>query len=145
MNPHYAQAASRANFQCEYCHAPEFIFNFPFEVEHIIPASRGGKDDDSNLALSCRACNLHKSIHLEALDSQTQNLAPLFHPRRDEWREHFAIDTKTGVLSGLTAIGRATVACLQMNRPSQLAARMQWMRLGIFPAEEGNDKGETTH
>jgi len=33
----------------------------------------------------------------------------------------------------LTAIGRATIARLQMNSPAQLAARQQWVRLRLFP------------
>jgi len=40
MNLHYAQVALRAGHQCEYCRAPEVVFNFPFEVEHIIPYRR---------------------------------------------------------------------------------------------------------
>ena len=39
MNPRYGSVAVQAGHQCEYCHAPEAIFNFPFEVEHIIPSS----------------------------------------------------------------------------------------------------------
>jgi len=35
MNRHYAGVAERAGHRCEYCHAPEAIFNLPFEVEHI--------------------------------------------------------------------------------------------------------------
>src|SRR5262249_45421276 len=50
----YPSIAGRAGHRCEYCRAPEAIFNFPFEVEHIIPVSRGGSDDPSNLAPSCR-------------------------------------------------------------------------------------------
>ena len=37
MNPLYAPVAARAAHRCEYCRAPEVIFNFRFEVEHIIP------------------------------------------------------------------------------------------------------------
>ncbi|MCC5618360.1 hypothetical protein LC605_25405 [Nostoc sp. CHAB 5836] len=40
MNRYYAAIAQRASHRCEYCQAPELIFNFPFEVEHIIPLSR---------------------------------------------------------------------------------------------------------
>jgi hypothetical protein len=133
MNPRYAQVAERAAHRCEYCHAPEAIFNFPFEVEHIVPRSRDGGDDMSNWALSCRACNLRKGNQIEAADPLTNSMLPLFHPRRDRWEDHFRFDETNVELMGLSAIGRATVACLQMNQPAQLTARRQWIRLKIFP------------
>ncbi len=61
MNRHYGKVAQRAEHRCEYCCAPEVVFNLPFEVEHIVPASERGPDDESNLALACRSCNLFKS------------------------------------------------------------------------------------
>jgi hypothetical protein len=76
---------------------------------------------------------LHKSDHLQAVDPQARELVQLFHPRQQRWEEHFAVDSDSGVLKGLTPSGRATVERLQMNRPRQLAARQQWMRLRLFP------------
>jgi 5-methylcytosine-specific restriction endonuclease McrA len=55
MNPHYPEVSHRAAHRCEYCHAPEVIFNFPFEVEHVIPICHKGTDDLANLALACRS------------------------------------------------------------------------------------------
>jgi hypothetical protein len=52
VNPRYPPVAERAAYRCEHCHAPEIVFNFPFEVEHIVPQARGGSDHDSNLALA---------------------------------------------------------------------------------------------
>ena len=82
MNPRHGRVAERAAHRCEYCRAPEAVFNFPFEVEHIVPTFCGGADLESNWALSCRACNLHKGVHREAIDAQTGVLVPLFHPRQ---------------------------------------------------------------
>jgi hypothetical protein len=48
MNPHYPQAALRAGHRCEYCQAPEAVFNLPLEVEHIVPVVRGGEDTAAN-------------------------------------------------------------------------------------------------
>ncbi len=45
MNRLYPLVAQRAGHRCEYCRAPEEIFSFPFEVEHINPKSRKGPDD----------------------------------------------------------------------------------------------------
>jgi hypothetical protein len=133
MNPRYALVAERAEHRCEYCRAPEAVFNFPFEVEHIVPPGGGGGEQDSNWALSCRACNLHKSNHLQAIDPQTQMAVPLFNPREHHWNEHFTAVEATGAVLGVTATGRATVDCLKMNRSAQLTARRLWMRLGLFP------------
>ena len=60
MNPHYRLVAERAAHRCEYCLAPERAFSFLFEVEHIVPRSRGGGDVPDNWALACHACNIYK-------------------------------------------------------------------------------------
>jgi hypothetical protein len=133
MNPHYAHVALRAGHRCEYCHAPEAVFNFPFEVEHIIPVSGGGIDTETNWALACRSCNLRKAMHVSGIDPEGLAVIRLFHPREDRWEEHFWVETERGAIEGLTAIGRATIARLEMNSEVQVAARRQWMRLGLFP------------
>ena len=103
------------------------------EVEHIAPTSRGGPDDESNLALACRACNLFKSDQQTGIDEATREVVRLFHPRRDLWDEHFRVESEDGALHGLTPLGRVTVACLRMNRAVQREARRSWMRLDLYP------------
>ena len=133
MNARYPIVAARARYRCEYCHAPEVIASFPFEVEHVVPVSRGGANDLDNLALACRACNLFKSNHIEAVDPESGEIVPLFHPRLHLWEEHFAWDAEQGLLMGRTAIGRATASLLQFDTPQQQEARRLWIRLGLFP------------
>jgi HNH endonuclease len=133
MNPLYPNVARRAGHRCEYCRAPEAIFNIPFEVEHIIPSAQEGADDESNLALACRACNLRKSDHRMGTDEQTGNEVSLFDPRRDRWEDHFQVDQASARIEGITAAGHATANRLQMNSVVQLEARLLWMRLGLFP------------
>ncbi len=113
MNPRYAEVAGRAAHRCEYCHAPEAVFNFPFEVEHIVPPGRGGTDEQSNWALSCRACNVYKSDQLDTTDPETNLPVALFHPRRDRWEEHFAVDEKSALsrLASLPSVARRLMAC----------------------------------
>jgi hypothetical protein len=105
----------------------------PFEVEHIVPTSRGGADHESNLALACRACNLYKSDQLSGVDEVTRELVPLFHPRRDHWEAHFRVESEDGSIQGLTTTGRVTVACLRMNRDVQREARRSWIQLKLYP------------
>jgi HNH endonuclease len=133
MSSLYAEVAQRARHQCEYCHAPEVVFNFPFEVEHIEPVSSGGSDAPTNLALACRSCNLHKATQVNGIDPETRQGVRLFHPREDRWEAHFQVDPESAEIEGRTPIGRATVVCLDMNSVAQLLARSQWMRLGLFP------------
>ena len=133
MNPRYPLVSQRAAHHCEYCRAPEAIFNFPFEIEHIIPLSQNGTDDEANLALSCRSCNIHKTDRLTGFDETTQTEVRLFHPRRDRWEEHFRMEPETASIQGMTAVGRATVMLLQMNNSIQLAARSRWLQIGLFP------------
>jgi hypothetical protein len=132
MNVRYALVAERAGHRCEYCRAPELIFNFQFEIEHIIPPGHGGIDHEANWALSCRSCNLHKSNNIKALDKITGLHVTLFHPRQESWLDHFLLRDDTGTIEGLTTTGRATALLLRMNAPMQIAARRQWIRFNLF-------------
>ncbi|MDQ3747672.1 MAG: HNH endonuclease [Acidobacteriota bacterium] len=132
MNPNYPFVSARARHVCEYCRAPEVVFNLPFEVEHITPQARGGETIEQNLALSCRSCNLYKSDLVNGIDSRTNTETALFHPRREEWREHFSLNAETGEIEALTATGRATVMRLRINSRSQTEARRQWIKLGLM-------------
>jgi HNH endonuclease len=133
MNPYYTAIASRANHRCEYCHAPELIFNFPFEVEHIIPISRRGVDNEVNLALACRSCNLRKGSRISGIDSDSNTEIRFFHPRQELWSDRFQVDSESGMVTGITSVGKVTVEYLEMNSSTQVAARQLWIRLGLFP------------
>jgi hypothetical protein len=131
VNPKYSFVAGRARHICEYCHAPEAVFNLPFEVEHIIPLSQGGDKHEGNLALSCRSCNLYKSDSVSAFDETSEREVGFFNPRQDVWSKHFSIDENTGEVKALTAIGRVTISSLRINSKAQLAARIQWLKLKL--------------
>jgi hypothetical protein len=133
MNSFYAAIAERANHRCEYCQAPEVIFNFPFEVEHILPISRQGESHESNLALACRSCNLAKGNRVSGTSPNSDTATRLFNPRQDEWMTHFQVELESGRVLGLTDIGEVTLELLKMNSPAQIAARQLWIQLGLFP------------
>jgi hypothetical protein len=114
----------RAGEQCEYCRLPQAAVPLaPFHVEHIIAKQHGGDDESANLALACDRCNLHKGPNLTSIDPNTGDIAPLFHPRRDSWGDHFRCDT--GEIVGLTPSGRATVRLLNMNAKRRLRLRIE--------------------
>ncbi len=133
MNPSYAAVAARAQHRCKYCRAPEVVFNFPFEVEHIMPRSQQGGDELENLALACRSCNLRKGMRASGFVPDSDTEIRFFHPRRDRWSEHFQAETNSGQIVGKTLIGEVTANYLAINSPTQIAARQLWMRLGLFP------------
>ncbi len=133
MNRFYTIVADRAAHRCEYCHAPELVFNFPFEVEHIIPLHRDGADAEFNLALACRSCNLRKGTRISGIDPESNTEIFLFNPIKQQWNDHFQVSEESGTIIGLTAIGKVTVTCLEMNSQAQLIARQLWIRLGLFP------------
>jgi hypothetical protein len=115
----------RAGGCCEYCRLPQKAIDATFHVEHIVALQHGGTDDPSNLALACDRCNLYKGSNLTSIDTETGAIVPLFHPRQDAWRDHFAFRGLR--IIGLTPRGRATVQLLNMNatRRVQLRAELQ--------------------
>ncbi len=134
MNAHYPFVAERAGHRCEYCHAPEAIFNVPFEVDHIFPIARGGLDEAANWALACRACNLRKSATVDGIDPLTSQRVSLFHPREQVWSDHFGIEGEPPLLLvGKTPVGRVTIERLQLNTVLQQTARAPWIALDLFP------------
>lgn len=128
-----AAIEQRANGRCEYCRAPQRICGYRFHIEHIVPRSRGGTDDPSNLALACGPCNLAKGSRTYASDPGTSHVVDLFHPRHHRWEEHFTWSDDCCTLIGLTAIGRATIAALDVNLSLRQEARIAWRELGLLP------------
>jgi HNH endonuclease len=133
MNPLYYLVADRARHRCEYCHAPESIFNAVLEVEHIIPVVLGGSDNEDNLALACRSCNGFKGSRSGYIDIESGQVERFYYPRQDRWEEHFLVRSESSEILALTAIGRATIIGLKMNSRAQLTARQFWIQLGLFP------------
>ncbi len=122
---------NRADNRCEYCRLAQAGQEATFHIDHIVPEIAGGPTSSRNLALACVSCSLRKAARQTALDPQTGTEVPLFHPRRDRWAEHFVwSDLK---LLGLTASGHATIAALELNRPSIQAIRAEEELLGRHP------------
>ena len=80
-----------------------------------------------------RACNLYKATHVSGSDPESHTIVRLFYPREDRWEDHFQVAPESGEMVGRTPIGRATVMRLGLNSAAQVAARRQWIRLGLFP------------
>ncbi len=85
--------------RCVYCGRT----NLPFEIEHVVPRSRGGSDRVSNLALSCHDCNQAKGNQTAAewghRSVQAQAKAPL--------RDAAAVNaTRFALVRALSVLGR---------------------------------------
>ncbi len=107
------RARQRAGDRCEYCliHANDVMFSH--QPDHIIAVKHGGKTTEANLAWACFLCNRFKGSDIASIDPETDDLAPLFHPRHDLWREHFRLEE--GQIIPLTAVGRVTARLLRFN------------------------------
>ena len=123
----------RASGLCEYCHTSERWQYVPFTIDHVIPISRGGTDDDDNLALSCFHCNRKKGDKMTAKDPSSGKQVTLFNPRIEEWRQHFIWSSDGLFIIGNTAIGRATIMALEMNRERAVNIRLSDRSVGRHP------------
>lgn len=130
--------ADRARGCCEYCRSQARFATECFAVEHIEPRSKQGEDQPENLALACLGCSGHKYNHTAGVDPVTGQRVPLFHPRRQRWRDHFTWSEDFSLIVGLTGIGRATVEALHLNRPSLVNLRRVLFGAGEHPpVDEG--------
>ena len=127
----------RAGNRCEYCRLPQAAFRRGFHTEHIVARQHGGSTNLDNLAFACWSCNLKKGPNLSVVDPETGEITALFHPRKDEWQEHFTVHVGTliplGVeIRGLTPVGRATVRVLGLNEEMRQMVRYELWLEGLY-------------
>lgn len=119
----------RAEGRCEYCRIPELLSFAVFEVDHIIALKPGGMTEENNLALSCSLCNKHKGSDIASIDHETKNIVALYHPRNDEWPDHFRVSGNR--IIPLTPVGRVTVQLLQLNALDRMKERELMIAAGF--------------
>ncbi len=128
-------AEGRAGGRCEYCRMHQSLQGATFHVEHIRPRAEGGSDDLDNLAWACPGCNLKKSNRQTIIDADTGAFVPLFHPRLQNWSEHFAWNGY--ILTGLTPAGRSLIVAFELNSERRQMIRRGEEQFGLFPPPEG--------
>jgi hypothetical protein len=127
------RVAEIARFRCGYCLTSQDVVGPVFDIDHIIPESKGGVNEEHNLWLACGWCNAYKGAQTHAPDPVTGASEPLFNPRQQVWSEHFRWSEDSTEIIGLTACGGATVEALKMNNPFVIPARRRWVMAGWHP------------
>jgi hypothetical protein len=69
--------------------------------------------------------------NLASIDPETGQQVNLFRPREDRWDDHFTM--QSGVIFGLSSIGRATVELFNMNNLRRIELREQWLQEDELP------------
>lgn len=123
----------RAQIRCEYCPCPAEYATQSFDIDHIVPLSRGGRTAVDNLALACSGCNSYKFNRNTAPDPIDGADTPLYHPRQQRWQDHFAWSEDFAEVVGITPTGRATVVALQLNRAGVVSLRQLLRQAGKHP------------
>jgi hypothetical protein len=125
------QVRQRAAGRCEYCLVHENYVVAPHEPDHITAGQHRGPTSSDNLAFACYNCNRLKGTNIASLDPKTHQKVILFDPRIDVWSQHFKLEGAEIV--GLTSVGRATAALLNLNEPDRLEFRATLIRAGRYP------------
>lgn len=118
--------------RCAYCQTAESLTVTVFEIEHIVPRSKGGATMFENLCLACPSCNRYKSDRLVGRLG-TGSECRLFDPHKDFWHDHFGWSIDGTVIVGLTDIAKTTIITLRMNRPQMTSVRELWVDAGRHP------------
>ena len=80
----------RADNRCEYCGISQIGQVATFHIDHVVPSSAEGATTADNLALACVSCSLRKGARQRLEDPSTGQEANVFHPRQQQWKEHFS-------------------------------------------------------
>lgn len=131
-----AKIQTQAKNRCGYCLTRQEYVPWTLEIEHIIPRSKGGADDEENLWLACHSCNLFKSDQIYGRDPLTGRRIRLFNPRQQRWQRHFRWSEDGVLIIGRTVCGRATVIALNLNNLIAVTVRRNWMAAGWHPPRD---------
>jgi hypothetical protein len=122
-----------AKGHCEYCLLSQKYSVLPHEIDHIRAKKHRGAHSLENTCIACAHCNAAKGSNAAGYDPETDDLVPLFNPRKDSWEEHFFWDG--ALLVGKTPVGRATIHVLNINDPIYVDQRDYLIKADLFPPD----------
>ena len=76
-----------------------------------------------------------KHTKIQAVDPETKEKIALYNPRQQVWSEHFSWSDDFTQVIGKTAIGRATVEALRLNRSGVVNLRRLLRSANLHPPE----------
>lgn len=123
-HPKHNEVRTRFHARCGYCGVREEDAGGELTVDHFVPVSAGGTDNDDNLVYACFRCNLFKS-GFHPTDEDRSNGHVLLHPMQDNVAAHVRLDDTTGRLEPLTETGRFHIALLRLNRTALVMRRIR--------------------
>lgn len=73
-----AKRGLESGFRCEYCNR-DLIASFndydSWQIDHVIPSSKGGIHEYENMAVSCKTCNFLKRDYLPTGETRNERIA----------------------------------------------------------------------
>lgn len=127
------QVMLRSGHCCEYCKSQDKFSPVFFTIDHITPLAENGTHNLENLAYACPLCNRLKWQKVHVPDPVTNNQVQIFNPRAEQWSDHFQWSEDYLHIIGITAIGRATVNALRLNREKLVRYRKEMFEIGQHP------------
>ncbi len=123
---------ARAEGLCEYCliHSDDTFFGC--EVDHIVSRKHGGPTSEKNLALACLFCNRQKGTDIASILPGSDQLTPLFNPRKDNWSDHFRLEGS--IIRPLSPIGEVTANILRFNTAERILERRVLIAVDRYPS-----------
>ena len=123
----------RARNRCEYCLIHADFMIYPAEIDHIHARKHGGTDSEDNLCLCCFSCNRHKGSDIASLHPETNAIIRLFHPRRDDWFQHFSVNRQTAIIETKSDTGLVTARLLRFNVDTRIQERAPLIVTNQYP------------
>lgn len=123
-HPKLSSVRERFEYSCGYCGVSEIDSGGELTIDHFVPVSAGGSDNEENLVYACFRCNVYKT-DFSPTEAHIAAEQRVLHPLRDPLDSHYSLDTDTGELAALTPTGTFHISLLQLNRPQLKSLRLR--------------------